>query len=76
MTAGEFNDSLRELLFREPFRPFTVELNTGKRIEIDRANAMAFRDGGAAFLGPDRVPHWFKFSEVKQFISDAENPAA
>ena len=35
MTAEQFEQSLRDLLRREPFQPFTVEYTHGDRFAID-----------------------------------------
>ena len=37
---------------RVPYKPFTVVLVNGKRFEVDRPSALAFRDGGAGYVGP------------------------
>src|SRR5262245_60768452 len=41
---------------RRPFRPFTVELVSGRRVEIDHPEAILVREGTAAALLPGGVP--------------------
>ena len=68
MTADHFNETFTALIERVPFQLFTVELNTGERIEIDHSHALVVRDGAAVFLGPGGVPHLFDHESVNQII--------
>jgi hypothetical protein len=49
MTSEAFEQQLLALVHREPFSPFLVELENGRRIAIDRP-AVAINNGGAGFL--------------------------
>jgi hypothetical protein len=69
MTADHFDQTITALIERTPFQLFTVELNTGERIEIDHAHTLVVRDGNAVFLGPGGVPHWFDHDSVNQIIA-------
>lgn len=71
MTREHFDEMMTALIGRVPFRLFTVELNTGERIEIDHSRALVVRDGTAVFLGPGGVPHWFDHESVNQIIGGA-----
>ena len=69
MTAAHFDEMITALIERIPFQLFTVELNTGERIEIDHSHALVVRDGAAVFLGPGGVPHLFDHESMNQIIA-------
>jgi hypothetical protein len=52
MSTEQFEHSLRQLLRREPFEPFVVELIDGRVIEIDRPKVV-FGGGAASFFTPN-----------------------
>ena len=52
MTKENFDEALQTLISRQPYLPFTVELNGGTRFEVDFPNAIVFRDGVACFVAP------------------------
>jgi hypothetical protein len=56
MSAGNFDSILRLLAEKRPFTVFTVELNGGRRIEVDSPNAIVFRDGVAVFVARQWYP--------------------
>ena len=68
MTAETFDIVLRRLQDRRPYQPFTIELNTGERHEIDFPNAYPVRDGVLVFLAPGGAPVWFDHNCVNQII--------
>lgn len=68
MTADNFVQILDGLRTLQPFRVFTVELNGGKRFEVDHPGALVVRDGVAVFLAPRGVPIWFDHESVNQII--------
>ncbi len=68
MTMENFQKVLRAMIRRQPFKPFTVELNTGNRIEIDHPEATVMREGAAIFIGPGFVPVYFDHNSVTQII--------
>ena len=73
MTEEHFErvlDGLRQL---QPFRVFTVELNGGKRFEVDHPGALVVRDGVAVFIAPGGVPIWFDHESVNQFVGAPSN---
>jgi hypothetical protein len=69
MTAENFDQALKALQTRQPFQVFTVELNTGKRFEVDHAMALVVRDGVAVFVAPGGIPVLFDHDSVNQFIA-------
>jgi hypothetical protein len=75
MTADNFATLLEGLSQKQPFRVFTVELNGGRRFEVDHPRALVVRDGVAVFLAPRGVPNWFDHESVNQIIGDTANDA-
>ncbi len=71
MTAKNFDRVLEQLLQRQPFRVFTVELHGGQRFEIDHPRATVIRDGVAVFLAPGGIPVWFDHDSVNKIIGAA-----
>jgi hypothetical protein len=65
-----FDNTLRTLTQRSPFRPFTVAMVSGDRLEVDFPNAIAFRDGTALYIAPGQIPVWFDHEGVSQVIGD------
>jgi hypothetical protein len=76
MTAENFDAMLARLLNRRPFQIFTIELQGGKRFEIDHPQATVFRDGLAVFISPGPVPIWFDHESVSQFIEAPANASS
>ena len=68
MTREDFADTITSLWRHRPFRPFTVELLTGQRFEVDRADAMIYRAGTAVFIGPGPTHYSFFHDSVTQII--------
>jgi hypothetical protein len=68
MTADSFDQVLQALRTLQPFRVFTVELQTGSRFEIDHPGALVVRDSVAVFLAPGGMPVWFDHESVSQII--------
>jgi hypothetical protein len=69
MTAEHFDETLNTLASRRPFKAFTIELNTGQRIEIDHPTATSCRDGFAVFTSPGGVLIFFDHESVNQIIN-------
>lgn len=40
MTADYFDETIKTLIERVPFKMFLVELNTGEHVQIDHSSAM------------------------------------
>jgi hypothetical protein len=70
MEVDNFEQTLRAFLRRAPFRPFTVALVNGDRVEVDHPSALLMRDGVAVYIAPGGVPVIFDHEGVNQFIGD------
>ena len=70
MTEEEFEQKLRELLQRQPFKPVRVVLQDGEEFEIDDPQYVARRGGFAAWQDPTGTPHPFDFRTVAKFVVD------
>lgn len=53
MAPDNWEKTLRAFQRRVPFHPFTVELSSGSKIEVDHPEALVMRGGTAVYLGPD-----------------------
>ena len=73
MTADNFASILEGLKGLQPFRVFTVELQGGRRFEVDHPGALVVRDGVAVFLAPGGVPIWFDHESANQIIGAPAN---
>lgn len=76
MTVEAFESALSHLLSREPFRAFTVELQDGKRFEVDLPHSVVYRDGFAIFVGAHFALVEFDHKCVARFIDvpDSDTP--
>ena len=72
MDAEHFQRSLRAVQRRTPFRPFTVELVSGNRFQVDHPEALVLRDGVAVFVAAGGVPTLFDHESVSQIIADQD----
>lgn len=68
MSPEVFAATLDELMMRQPFRVFAIELHGGRRVEIDHRKAVVRRDGAAVFVAPGGIPIWFDHDSVTQII--------
>jgi hypothetical protein len=75
MTTENFDEALKALQKRQPFRPFTVELVSGDRFEVDFPGALVVRDGVAVFIGPGGIPVLFDHESVAQLIGERNTAA-
>lgn len=73
MDRETFDGTMRTFKHRTPFRPFTVSLVNGERLEVDHPNALAVRDGVALFVGPGGIPAVFDYEGVAQVVGDLAN---
>jgi hypothetical protein len=73
MDRETFDATIRTFKHRAPFRPFTVSLVNGERLEVDHPDAIAVRDGVGMFVGPGGTPSIFDHERVAQFIGDLAN---
>lgn len=70
MTSDHFERSLQAYQRRKPFRPFTVELVSGDRFQVDHPEALVLRAGVAVFLAADGTPTLFDHESVSQIIGE------
>ncbi len=68
MAPENFERSLRAMVRRAPFQPFTVELQSGDRIEVDHPEAMVYRGGLAVYINSQGVPTLFDHESVCRLI--------
>jgi len=68
-----FDETLRAFKHRTPFRPFTVSLVNGERLEVDRPDALVVRGGVALFVGPGGIPAILDHEGVAQVVGDLAN---
>jgi len=64
MTSDHFERTLRAFQRRMPFRPFTVELVSGSRFQVDHPEAMVVRSGVGVFVAVDGTPTLFDHEGV------------
>jgi hypothetical protein len=74
MDRDTFDSTIRTFKHRTPFRPFTVSLVNGERLEVDHPDALAVRDGVALFVGVGGIPAVFDHEGVAQVIGDLVRP--
>ena len=70
MDRETFESTILTFRRRTPFRPYTVALVNGDRLEIDHADAVVVRDGVGLFVGPGGVPTLFDHEGVSQVVGD------
>ena len=73
MDRETFDATIRTFKHRTPFRPFTVSLVNGERLEVDHPEALVVRDGVGLFVGPGGIPAVFDYEGVAQIIGDLAN---
>ena len=63
------------MISARPFKPFTVELNTGQRYEIDDPQGTAIHGSAAFFFAPEGIPVFFSHDSVTQIINSPAHSA-
>ena len=63
MTPEQVEARIIELIHREPFVPFVVEMSDGQSLEIPHSR-LAINGGGAGFIGTDGGLVDFEFKTV------------
>lgn len=76
MDRETFSSTIRAFKHRAPFRPFTVAMVNGDRLEVDHSDALALRNGMAVFVAPGNVPVFFDHEGVSQIIGDLSGRGA
>lgn len=66
MDPETFNETLRQLARRTPFKPFTIELHSGSRIEVIHPEGVAFDAGIAVYISPAGKIAFFDHNSVSQ----------
>ena len=72
MTIKQVEEKLTELVHREPFIPFVVDMNNGESIIVP--HPPAFDENGAVFFGTDGglVDFWFRnVKKIRPFTAEA-----
>ena len=64
MTPEQVEEKVIELIHRDPFVPFVLELIDGQQLEITHPR-LAINGGGAVFIGPDGGLVDFEFKTVR-----------
>jgi hypothetical protein len=64
MTPELVEEKVIELIHREPFAPFIVEMADGQSLEVPHPR-LAINGGGAVFFGPDGGLVDFEFKSVR-----------
>ena len=72
MVAESFAQTLRAFARRRPFKPFTVELVSGDRIEVEHPEALVFRGSVAVYFSPQNEIAIFDHEGVAQLSDKAE----
>lgn len=75
MDRNSFDETILTFKRRTPFRPFTVSLVNGDRVEVDHPEALVVRDGVALFVGSGGLPAVFDHEGVAQVNGDVVRPA-
>jgi hypothetical protein len=65
-----FDRALRVYKHRMPFRPFTLAMVNGDRLEVDYPDALAFRNGAAMYFAAGGTPVLFDHEGVTSVIGD------
>jgi hypothetical protein len=70
MNQETLENTLRRLMRRRPFFPFSIELDSGDRIEVDAPDSMAWGGGAAGFLSSTGEPTLFRCDQVVRIIAN------
>lgn len=71
MEPRTFEHALEAAHRRAPFRPFTVELVGGRRVVVDRPDALVVRGGVAVFVDDKGTPTIFDHEGVTAILGEA-----
>lgn len=64
MTPEQVEEKVIDLIHREPFVPFVVEMSDGQTLEVPHPR-LAINGNGAGFIGPDGGLVDFEFGNVR-----------
>ena len=65
-----FDSTIQAYRRRVPFKPFTISLVNGERLEVDFPDAVIVREGAGVFVGPGKVIAIFDNEGVVQVVDD------
>jgi len=68
VTREEWEAELRRLIWQEPFRPFVIELKSGRTAEVVAPERVGFGGGNGSVILPGDRPVLFKLSDVERII--------
>jgi hypothetical protein len=74
MKPQEFQQTLRQLLNREPFQPFVVELVDGRNLVVDHSKVL-FGGGAASFFTPKHDLVEFACEDVQAMRLASDPPS-
>jgi hypothetical protein len=75
VTPEQVEARVIELIHREPFVPFAVEMTDGQCLEIPHPR-LSINGGGAGFIGPDGGIVDFEFKTVRAIRSSPKEAVA
>ena len=75
MKAEHYEQALRDFRKRQPFKPFVIELVSGRLIHVDHPEAIISRQGQAAHIAADGAPSLFDSEGVVRLFYDSQNSA-
>lgn len=70
MKQLDFEAEIRRRVGEEPFLPFVIELSTGERLRIDRANELVHQEGKAAHVPAQGELTLFDYHAVREIHGD------
>lgn len=68
-----FEETLTDLRTRTPFEPFSIELASGSRVNVEHPEALAFSRRRAVYIGKDGKLHIFDPDGVIEIVSEGTN---
>ena len=76
MESENFDRSMRTSCRRVPFEPFTVELESGTRFQVDHPETLAVNGGAAVFVAQAGTPSLFDHRSISQLIGTSDPRSA
>ncbi len=71
MTPEQVEEKVIELIHRQPFAAFVVEMTDGQSLEVPHPR-LAVNGGGAVFFGPEGGLVDFEFKAIRAILMDVE----
>jgi hypothetical protein len=76
MAPATFDRTLRAFQRRTPFQPFTVELVSGFRFQVDHPEALVYRGGTGVYIATDGTPTLFDHEGVNRLVGEPMQESA